>query len=162
MSPDTRRTLLTAILLATAGFLMFVLPFLFDLWPAGFRWAHPAEHAAYERMMGTWSRLVGSIFLDWLAPQPGLKWLDLGCGNGAFTEMIVERCARDTSQLPALLVFVDLLARAVDSVLLGVEQLAHEHDQLDLTPLIYAITGPVLSRMQKSELTLPVSEHVWL
>jgi len=51
MSPDTRRTLLTAILLVTAGFLMFVLPFLFDLWPAGFRWAHPAEHAAYERMI---------------------------------------------------------------------------------------------------------------
>jgi hypothetical protein len=51
MSADTRRTLLTTVLLATAGFLMFVLPFMFDLWPAGFRWAHPAEHAAYERMI---------------------------------------------------------------------------------------------------------------
>src|SRR5207302_4560772 len=23
----------------------------------------------------------------------GLRWLDVGCGNGAFTETIVERCA---------------------------------------------------------------------
>ena len=51
------------------------------------------DGAAYERYMGEWSRLVGEQFLDWMAPQPGLRWLDVGCGNGAFTEMIVERCA---------------------------------------------------------------------
>ena len=51
------------------------------------------DGAAYERYMGTWSRLVGEKFLEWLGPQSGLRWLDVGCGNGAFTEMIVERCA---------------------------------------------------------------------
>jgi SAM-dependent methyltransferase len=51
------------------------------------------DGAAYERMMGTWSRLAGSIFLDWLAPRSGLRWIDVGCGNGAFTELIVQRCA---------------------------------------------------------------------
>src|SRR5258707_2318188 len=51
------------------------------------------DGAAYERMMGTWSRLAGEIFLDWLAPLAGLRWIDVGCGNGAFTELIVERCA---------------------------------------------------------------------
>ena len=43
--------------------------------------------------MGKWSQLAGEAFLDWLAPKPGLRWLDVGCGNGAFTETIVERCA---------------------------------------------------------------------
>ena len=43
--------------------------------------------------MGKWSQLAGERFLDWLAPASGLRWLDVGCGNGAFTEMIVERCA---------------------------------------------------------------------
>ncbi len=43
--------------------------------------------------MGKWSQLAGRTFLDWLAPQSGLRWLDVGCGNGAFTEMLVERCA---------------------------------------------------------------------
>ena len=54
------------------------------------------DGAAYERYMGAWSRLAGEQFLDWLAPQPGLRWLDVGCGNGAFTEMIVARCAPAT------------------------------------------------------------------
>src|SRR5207253_2778116 len=52
-----------------------------------------ADGAAYERYMGTWSQLAGETFLGWLAPQPGLRWLDVGCGNGAFTEMLVEQCA---------------------------------------------------------------------
>lgn len=50
------------------------------------------DGAAYQRYMGVWSRMVGERFLDWLAPRPGLRWLDVGCGNGAFTELIVERC----------------------------------------------------------------------
>lgn len=51
------------------------------------------DGAAYERYMGQWSQLVGSAFLDWLRPQPALRWLDVGCGNGAFTEWMAERCA---------------------------------------------------------------------
>jgi SAM-dependent methyltransferase len=51
------------------------------------------DGAAYERYMGMWSRLAGETFLEWLAPATGLRWLDVGCGNGAFTEMLVERCA---------------------------------------------------------------------
>lgn len=51
------------------------------------------DGAAYERAMGVWSRLAGEIFLDWLAPPSGLRWLDIGCGNGAFTELLARRCA---------------------------------------------------------------------
>jgi len=51
------------------------------------------DGAAYERYMGTWSRYVGETFIDWLALASDLRWLDVGCGNGAFTEMLVERCA---------------------------------------------------------------------
>jgi SAM-dependent methyltransferase len=59
------------------------------------------DGAGYERYMGAWSQLAGDVFLEWLAPPPGLRWLDVGCGNGAFTEMIAGRCA------PALVHGVD-------------------------------------------------------
>src|SRR5262245_3612663 len=48
---------------------------------------------AYERTMGAWSRLAGEIFLDWLAPAADLKWIDVGCGSGAFAQLVIERCA---------------------------------------------------------------------
>ncbi|MEO3470906.1 class I SAM-dependent methyltransferase [Roseomonas sp. CAU 1739] len=52
-----------------------------------------ADGAAYERFMGGWSRLAGDVFLDWVAPAPGLRWADIGCGNGASTAMLLDRCA---------------------------------------------------------------------
>jgi SAM-dependent methyltransferase len=51
------------------------------------------DGAAYERYMGKWSQAAGEAFLSWLAPQTGLRWLDVGCGNGAFTELLFNRCA---------------------------------------------------------------------
>ena len=48
---------------------------------------------AYERRMGRWSRIVGEVFLDWLAVPNGLRWIDVGCGNGVFTEVLIARCA---------------------------------------------------------------------
>jgi ubiquinone/menaquinone biosynthesis C-methylase UbiE len=51
------------------------------------------DGATYERMMGVWSYIAGGVFLDWLAPRPGLRWADIGCGSGAFSELLAERCA---------------------------------------------------------------------
>jgi SAM-dependent methyltransferase len=53
---------------------------------------------AYERAFGVWGRLTGEIFLGWLAPSPGLRWVDVGCGTGAFTELIVQRCVPAEAQ----------------------------------------------------------------
>jgi SAM-dependent methyltransferase len=52
-----------------------------------------SDGAAYEQMMGIWSLLAGEVFLDWLAPPPSWRWIDIGCGSGAFTELLVKRCA---------------------------------------------------------------------
>lgn len=52
-----------------------------------------SDGAAYDRMMGQWTRLAGVTFFDWLASPSGLRWIDIGCGSGAFTEMIIHRGA---------------------------------------------------------------------
>jgi ubiquinone/menaquinone biosynthesis C-methylase UbiE len=52
-----------------------------------------SDGKAYERMMGRWSKLAGRIFLEWLDPPPKLRWIEVGCGNGAFTEELIARCA---------------------------------------------------------------------
>ncbi|MFZ5549568.1 MAG: class I SAM-dependent methyltransferase [Pseudomonadota bacterium] len=64
-------------------------PFVFD------------DGAAYELMMGRWSALVARPFLDWLALPAGLAWLDAGCGDGSFTQALVEH------RRPATVVGID-------------------------------------------------------
>lgn len=66
------------------------------------------DAAAYERVMGRWSGAVGVRFLDWLAPTSGLRWLDVGCGTGAFTELVLKRCA------PGSIVGVDPAPAQID------------------------------------------------
>ena len=52
-----------------------------------------SDGANYERTIGKWSQIAGESFLKWLAPCPNLDWLDVGCGNGSFTELLIHRCA---------------------------------------------------------------------
>jgi SAM-dependent methyltransferase len=59
---------------------------------------HFNDGDVYERTMGVWSRLAGELFLDWLNPRPGMRWIDVGCGSGAFTELLVQRCAPTETQ----------------------------------------------------------------
>jgi SAM-dependent methyltransferase len=56
------------------------------------RWA---SGAAYESFMGRWSRRIGLAFVEWLAPDPGGRWLELGSGTGALTEQILRRTDPD-------------------------------------------------------------------
>ncbi|MCX4703412.1 class I SAM-dependent methyltransferase [Streptomyces sp. NBC_01373] len=54
-----------------------------DVWAAG---------DGYERYMGRWSRLVAARFVSWLGCEAGLRWLDVGCGSGALTQAVADRC----------------------------------------------------------------------
>src|SRR5436309_8658655 len=73
-----------------------------------------------------------------------------------------QRAARLRLELPAAPILLDLLARALDRVFLRIEQVLHQHDQLDLAPLIHAVARPVLGGVQEAELALPVPQHVRL
>src|SRR5580658_4248666 len=52
-----------------------------------------SDGKTYERMMGRWSKRVGLQFLDWIDAPKGLHWIEVGCGNGAFTEELIAHTA---------------------------------------------------------------------
>ncbi|MGH7474976.1 MAG: class I SAM-dependent methyltransferase [Longimicrobiales bacterium] len=52
-----------------------------------------ADGDAYEAFMGRWSRAAGERFVRWLAPPAGLRWLDVGCGTGALSEIILQHAS---------------------------------------------------------------------
>jgi len=47
----------------------------------------------YEQYVGRWSRRVAPPFLAWLAIPGGKRWADVGCGTGALSAAIVDRCS---------------------------------------------------------------------
>jgi SAM-dependent methyltransferase len=51
---------------------------------------------------------VGAIFLDWLAAPSNARWLDVGCGTGAFTNVVIESCS------PAAVTAVDPSPSQID------------------------------------------------
>jgi len=44
----------------------------------------------YEYYMGRWSLLAAKLFVGWLCPSSELNWLDIGCGSGALSEVILN------------------------------------------------------------------------
>jgi ubiquinone/menaquinone biosynthesis C-methylase UbiE len=77
----------------------------------------------YEEFMGKWSQLAGATFLRWLAPPDRWRWADVGCGNGAFTEMLLERCS----------------AAQVEGIDPSAEQLAFARERLASRPVRFQI-----------------------
>jgi SAM-dependent methyltransferase len=78
---------------------------------------------AYEKLMGRWSRAVGDIFVDWLSVPKGLRWLDVGCGTGAFTELVLERC----------------VPRAMSAIDPAPDQIAYAQSKLATTAVAFRI-----------------------
>lgn len=63
---------------------------------------------AYDCYMGRWSRAIGEKFLEWLDPPKNRSWLDVGCGTGVFTDLVLEQAA------PQQIVGIDPSPQQVD------------------------------------------------
>lgn len=59
---------------------------------------------AYDRFMGRYSRPLAADLAEWLEVSPGQRAIDVGCGPGALTSVLVDRlgasqvCAVDPSE----------------------------------------------------------------
>lgn len=49
-----------------------------------------AQGDKYEPYIGRWSRPVAREFVSWLAPEPGRRWADVGCGTGALAGVVFD------------------------------------------------------------------------
>ena len=52
-----------------------------------------ASGAVYEPYIGRWSRPVAREFLAWLDIPAQSRWLDVGCGTGAISQMILQNAS---------------------------------------------------------------------
>jgi ubiquinone/menaquinone biosynthesis C-methylase UbiE len=65
---------------------------------------------SYELYMGRWSRRIAERFLDLVAAEPGLDWVEVGCGTGALSAAILRRA--DPARLTAVEPSAPFLASA--------------------------------------------------
>lgn len=47
----------------------------------------------YEAFMGRWSRLVAREFIQWLRIPEETGWVDVGCGTGGLTQIVLDLAA---------------------------------------------------------------------
>jgi ubiquinone/menaquinone biosynthesis C-methylase UbiE len=132
-----------------------------------------ADGEHYERVMGRWSRLVGESFLDWIDVPAGLRWADVGCGNGAFTEMILSRCAPASvaafDPAPAQIAYArkQPSAQQADYQIAHAEALPLADDSVDVAVMALAISfigDPAKAVTEMARVTRPggtIATYMW-
>ena len=116
MTSETRLLWLRVLLIGTGAFLVFLLPFMFDLWPGGFRWAHPSMHPPYERMIIAIYFALGICLLV---------------------------AARDPARHSSLLDFT-ILSSVLHGLVMTYDSFAQEHEMTHLVgdvPILFALAG---------------------
>lgn len=131
------------------------------------------DGAGYDRFMGVWSRLAGQEFLDWIGPSQGQRWLDVGCGNGAFTQLIAEQCEPltfvgiDPSEAQLAYARQQSLLQSVDFVNADAMALPFPDDTFDLAvmPLvIFFVPEPAQGVAEMARVVAPggiVAAYAW-
>jgi SAM-dependent methyltransferase len=126
---------------------------------------------AYNRFMGRYSGPLASDFANWAGMRAGERALDVGCGPGALTRVLVERLGVDAvSAVDPSQQFVAALRQSfptLDVQLAVAERLPYPDDLFDhaLAQLVvHFMTDPVGGLQEMGRVTLPggtVSACVW-
>ena len=119
MSAENRMFWLRIVLVATGAFLVLLLPFMFDLWPGGFRWAHPSMHPPYERMIIAVYFALGICLL---------------------------MAAREPAANASLIDFT-ILSSVLHGLVMTYDSFAQEHEMTHLVgdvPILFALAGILL------------------
>jgi SAM-dependent methyltransferase len=131
------------------------------------------DGAAYERFMAPWSRSAGALFLDWLAPGTGRSWVDVGAGNGAFTELVLAKsapssvCAIDPSDAQIEAARKKISAKQVELSIGDAMALPYESNRFDVAVMalvLFFVPDPRKGASEMLRVTKPggiVASYTW-
>ena len=126
---------------------------------------------AYARFMGRYSRPLATAFADVIAPSPGQRVLDVGCGPGALTEELAHRVGADhVSAIDPSELFVAAVRRLLPTVSVargGAEHLPYPDAAFDVVLaqlVVHFMTDPVAGLTEMARVASPggtVGANVW-
>ena len=126
---------------------------------------------SYTRFMGQYSEPLGVVFADWAGVHPGQRAIDVGCGTGALTAVLIERLGLDAvAAVDPSAPFVESVAKrfpGVDVQLTGAETLPYPDDAFDLALaelVVNFMTDAVAGLREMARVTRPggtVAACVW-
>ena len=131
------------------------------------------DGGSYEQWMGVWSQLVGDQFLEWLSPQPDATWIDIGCGNGTFTEQIYNAHApKEIQALDPSPEQIDYAAQRIQSENVSFQvgdamNLPFEADRFDYATMalvLFFVPEPAVGVTEMIRVANPdgsISAYVW-
>jgi SAM-dependent methyltransferase len=126
---------------------------------------------AYGRFMGRFSRPLAETFVDLVGVDPRRRVLDVGCGSGALTSVLVTRAGLDrVSAVDPSESFVDVVRSAyptMDVRRCAAESLPFADGSFDVVLaqlVVHFMTDPVLGISEMARTTAPggvVAASVW-
>lgn len=129
------------------------------------------EAGAYDRFMGRFSRHLAGPFADRAGVTAGQRALDVGCGPGALTSVLVERLgAGQVEAVDPAPAFVEAVGERLPGVAVRqgtAEQLPFDDDRFDVTMsqlVVHFMADPVAGLTQMARVTRPggtVAACVW-
>jgi len=110
---------------------------------------------AYERFMGRWSTLVAHRFLDWIAAPPGSSWLDIGCGTGSLTRLILDtRQPKEVIGIDSSSEFISYANHAIIDPIVRFQVGYAQTLELDTSSVDVAVSGIMLNFVPQPETAL--------
>jgi SAM-dependent methyltransferase len=115
---------------------------------------------AYDRFMGRYSQPLARQLADWLEPSPGQRAIDVGCGPGALTGVLVEALGADhVAAVDPSAPFVEACRSrfpGVDVRQGGAESLPFDDDTFDVAAaclVVHFMTDPVRGVTEMARVT---------
>jgi len=105
--------------------------------------------------MGRWSRLSARSFLKWFAIAPGRSWLDVGCGTGSLTKLILENCQpKEITAIDSSSEFIGFAEESIKDPLVDFKVSLAQALELETNSVDAAVSGFVLNFIPEPELAI--------